>query len=136
MNRPESPLFAPGPEDYTYPERLLFSMHFVVDNLMLFGALVLGLLVGFVTKGKMLASSIAQAKSREEVKSVFIFDFMAMGSLSVGLVFAGDYMGDIIGMYTRLGGCLILFLASCSFGAFIHHVFIRPIFYQKVEKVD
>jgi hypothetical protein len=111
-------------------------MHFVVDNLMLVGALVLGLLVGFVTKGKMLASSIAEAKSQNEVKSVFIFDFMAMGSLSVALVFAGDFMGDIIGMYTRLGGCLVLFLASCSFGALIYHVFLRPIFYRKMEKMD
>jgi hypothetical protein len=111
-------------------------MHFVVDNLMLFGSLVLGLLVGFATKGKMLASSIAQANSRDEVKSVFIFDFMAMGSMSVALVFAGDYMGDIVGMYTRLGGCLVLFLASSSFGALMYHMFLRPIFYTKVEKVD
>ncbi len=111
-------------------------MHFVVDELMLLGSLVLGLLVGFATKGKMLASSVAQAHTREEVKSVFVFDFMAMGSLSVGLVFAGDYMGDIIGMYTRLGGCLVLFLASSSFGALMYHMFLRPIFYQKVEKLD
>ena len=103
---------------------------------MLFISLLAGIIVGFISKGKMLASSIAEAKSWTEVKHVFIFDFMAMGTTSVALVYLGDYMGHILGMYTRLGGCIVLFVAAGSFGGLMYHMFRKPIYYQKVTKVD
>ena len=111
-------------------------MHFVVDNSMLLASMVFGMIVGYYSKGKMLASSLSQAANWEEVRQVFVFDFMSMATMAVIIVYSGDYMGGILGQYTRLGGCMIIFVGSASFGGLMHHMFKSPIYYKKQVKVE
>jgi hypothetical protein len=101
------------------------TRRFSIDNTMLLISFLAEIVVRYMSKWKMLASSIAQADTWQEVKDVFLFDLMAMGSTKVGLMYVGDYMGDIIGNYMRLGGCIVPFVAA-SFGGLMYHMFRKP----------